>query len=239
MDELSIRDIGNMKVKDTFPSNVYVRDLFNYIKKNAQKWSALQTYYRCAMMEVETKFRVLDEELSLKYDCNPIETIKTRIKSVESLAAKLVRKNLPIDIDAVQKNIFDMAGVRVICSFQEDIYTIAEAFLNQDDVVLIERRDYIKNPKPSGYRGLHLIVEIPIFLHSEKRMMKVEVQIRTIAMDMWASLEHKLRYKKSLPSEHGELLNKELINCAAEINGVDLKMQEMKNLIDGVSPEAQ
>ncbi|MGM9899198.1 MAG: GTP pyrophosphokinase family protein [Bacilli bacterium] len=229
---LTIKELGGINIKDHIPDNAKLKELIEYTKQNAQKWKTLQTYYQCAMMEIETKFRVLDQEFSLQYDCNPIETIKTRIKGMESLAGKLVRKNLPMNIKSVEEHIFDMAGVRVICSFIEDIYKIADSFLSQDDVTLLEKRDYIKNPKPSGYRGLHLIVEVPIFLHNEKRMMKVEVQLRTIAMDFWASLEHKLRYKKDLSPELMEKLSQELTTCATQITSVDEKMQELKNIID-------
>ncbi len=225
-------NVKEQNIKDYLTDNPVIKELLNYIRNNAQKWNTLQTYYHCAMLEVETKFRVLDQELSLQYDCNPIETIKTRIKGIESLAGKLKRKNLPLNIETVEKNIFDMAGVRVIFSFIEDIYRIADSFLNQDDIILIEKRDYIKNPKPSGYRGLHLIVEVPIFLHNEKRMMKVEVQLRTIAMDLWASLEHKLRYKKELTPSLLSYLENGLTECAGQILSVDQKMQEMKKIIE-------
>ena len=132
-------------------------------------FNRLMTYYRCAMMEVETKFKVLNEQFSIQYDRNPIETIKTRLKSAESLANKLRRKNLPLSIEAIENNINDVAGIRIICSFPEDIYMLSDCLLQQDDIKLIEKRDYIKNPKPSGYRSLHLIVEVPIFLENEKR----------------------------------------------------------------------
>ena len=156
------------------------------------------SYYECAIMEVETKFRVLNHELSLEYDNNPIESIKTRVKSYDSILKKIRRKNIPLNLRAIEDNLKDIAGVRVICSFPDDIYKLAESFLKQDDITLIERKDYIKNPKPSGYRSLHLIVQVPIFLQNEKKMVNVEVQFRTIAMDFWASLDHKMRYKKEL-----------------------------------------
>ena len=142
-------------------------------------------------MEVETKFKVLNEEFSLMYDGNPIETIKSRIKSNESILRKVIRRELPFDLDALEENLDDIAGVRVICSFVDDIYKLADCFMRQDDITLIKMKDYIKNPKPSGYRSLHLIVAVPIFLENEKKSVKVEVQLRTIAMDFWASLEQK------------------------------------------------
>lgn len=204
------------------------------IQSFAKPFQELMAYYRCAMMEVETKFKVLSEELSLEYDHNPIETIKTRLKSVEGITKKLHRKNLPIEVKSIENNIFDVAGVRVICSFISDIDTISEAFLRQDDIKLIERKDYINNPKQNGYRSLHLIVEIPIFLHDEKKMMKVEVQFRTISMDWWASLEHKIRYKKDVVFS-AEQIN-ELYNCAETAAELDTKMEMIrKSVVTGES----
>jgi len=170
-----------------------------WIQRHAMPYKELMAYYRCAAMEVETKFNVLNEQLSLQYDRNPIETIKTRIKSPDSIADKLMRKGLPVTLESIENNIYDIAGIRVICSFPSDIYTLAEAFLKQDDVRLVEAKDYIAHPKENGYRSLHLIIEIPIYLQNQKRLMKVEVQFRTISMDWWASLEHKIRYKKDIP----------------------------------------
>lgn len=123
----------------------------------------IMTYYSCALLEVETKFKVLNQQFSLEQEHNPIETIKTRLKSVESIIEKIQRKNLPLDIDVVEKYIYDVAGIRIICPFINDIYRLADCLLQQDDVKLIERKDYIENPKPNGYRSLHLIVETPIF----------------------------------------------------------------------------
>ena len=192
----------------------------------------LMAYYRCAIMEVETKFKVLNEQFSLQYDRNPIESIKSRLKSTEGIAKKLKKKDLDLTIDAIQENVKDVAGIRVICSFPEDIYMLADCLLNQDDITLIERKDYIKNPKESGYRSLHLIIEVPIFLQNEKKSMKVEVQLRTIAMDFWASLEHKLRYKKNIDSNEVELLEKELVECAEISAALDKRMEEIRNKIE-------
>lgn len=183
-------------------------------------------------MEVETKFKVLNEQFSLQYDRNPIESIKSRLKSTEGIAKKLKKKDLDLTIDAIQENVKDVAGIRVICSFPEDIYMLADCLLNQDDITLIERKDYIKNPKESGYRSLHLIIEVPIFLQNEKKSMKVEVQLRTIAMDFWASLEHKLRYKKNIDSNEIELLEKELVECAEISAALDKRMEEIRNKIE-------
>lgn len=201
----------------------------------AESFQRLMTYYRCAIMEVETKFRVLDVQLSLNSENNPIETIKTRLKRPESIAAKIQWRGLPFTLEAIENNLFDIAGVRVICSFPEDIYRLADSLLRQDDVTLIERKDYIQNPKPNGYRSLHLIIEIPIFLQNEKRMMKVEVQLRTIAMDFWASLEHKLRYKKDIRNvEHYDQISQKLKACAEMSATLDSQMEAIRNQIEGI-----
>ena len=195
----------------------------------ALPYRELMSYYRCAMMEVETKFNVLNEELSLQYDRNPIETIKTRLKSPESILEKLHRKNQPVTVDSIEQNLNDIAGVRVICAFPSDIYQLEEAFLKQDDIRLVERKDYIANPKSNGYRSLHLIVEIPIFLHDHKRLMRVEVQFRTISMDWWASLEHKIRYKKGL--QESDHVDQELFECAQMSAELDSRMEKLQHFV--------
>ena len=187
-------------------------EFLEMIQKNKRPFDLLMSYYQCAVMEIETKFRVLNQEYSLEYDKNPIEGIKTRIKSYDSIVRKIRRKNIPMSLTAIEENIKDIAGVRVICSFPEDIYELADSFLRQDDIVLIEKKDYIKNPKPSGYRSLHLIV-----------------QFRTIAMDFWASLEHKLRYKKDIPADQAQQLQEELLACATQSAQLDNRMQEIRN----------
>ncbi len=205
------------------------KEIKGWIQNYAAPYKELMAYYRCAMMGVETKFRVLNEELSLEYDRNPIETIKTRLKSFESITEKLTNKNIPLTVGNIEKYLGDVAGVRVICGFPSDIYTLSEAFLNQDDITLIERKDYMANPKPNGYRSLHLIVEIPIYLHDEKKPMKVEVQFRTISMDWWASLEHKIRYKKDVkvPKDIAD----ELRECAEAAAILDNRMERIQKKI--------
>ena len=173
-------------------------ELKESIRTFTARYKELMAYYRCAMMEVETKFRVLSENFSLEDDRNPIEAIKTRMKSPESIRNKLESRDLPLTIESIEKNLNDVAGVRVICGFPGDIYRLAEAFLSQDDVELIERKDYIENPKRNGYRSLHLIVTVPIYLHDKKRRMRVEVQFRTIAMDWWAVWSIRFGIKKRL-----------------------------------------
>lgn len=225
--------------KQFIRDNLLSDDFMDFMQENKMPFDIMIAYYRCAIMEIETKFQVLNQQFSLEYDRNPIETIKTRIKSMDSILKKARTKEIPLTIDALEQYIRDIAGVRVICSFQDDIYMLADCLLQQDDVILIEKKDYIKNPKPSGYRSLHLIVEIPIFLQNEKRPMKVEVQLRTIAMDFWASLEHKLRYKKYIPDEEAELLAKELSECAQVSASLDQRMQDVRTRIARSEKEHQ
>ena len=206
-------------------------EFLNFMQQNKKPFDLLMSYYECAIMEIETKFRVLNHELSLEYDNNPIESIKTRVKSYDSILKKIRRKNIPLNLQAIEEKLKDIAGVRVICSFPDDIYKLAESFLKQDDITLIERKDYIKNPKPSGYRSLHLIVQVPIFLQNEKKMVNVEVQFRTIAMDFWASLDHKMRYKKELSDEEVEILQEELYDCAEQSAALDERMQRIRDRI--------
>ena len=204
-------------------------DVQERIHAYAHPYRELIAYYRCAMMHVETKFNILDEELSLEYDRNPIESIKTRLKSLESIVDKAIRKQVPLTVESIEQNLNDVAGVRVICSHPSDIYTLADAFLKQDDITLIDKKDYIANPKPNGYRSLHLIVETPIFLHDKKKMMKVEVQFRTISMDWWASLEHKIRYKKDV--KVSKEITEELRECAESAAMLDSKMEQIQKKI--------
>ena len=203
-------------------------EFLDFVKRNNIPFETLISYYRCAIMEVETKFKVLNEQYALRYDRNPIESIKSRVKSYDSLLKKIRKKNIPLTLEAIEEEIWDVAGIRVICSFQDDIYLLADCLLQQDDIKLIEVKDYIKNPKPNGYRSLHLIVEIPIFLQDEKRNVKVEVQLRTIAMDSWASLEHKLKYKKNLPETQVEEISSELKRCAEISAELDARMQAVR-----------
>lgn len=218
--------------RDNFVRQSLLSDEFlNFMQQNKKPFDLLMSYYECAIMEIETKFRVLNHELSLEYDNNPIESIKTRVKSYDSILKKIRRKNIPLNLQAIEENLKDIAGVRVICSFPDDIYKLAESFLKQDDITMIERKDYIKNPKPSGYRSLHLIVQVPIFLQNEKKMVNVEVQFRTIAMDFWASLDHKMRYKKELSDEEVEILQEELYDCAEQSVALDERMQRIRDRI--------
>ena len=187
--------------------------------------------YECAMLEVKTKLDVLNTELSVQNSRNPIESIKCRIKEPDSIMKKMKRQEIPFSVDNIEKNLNDIAGVRVICSFPDDIYTLADYLEKQDDIKLIKKKDYISHPKPNGYRSLHLILEVPIFLTNEKKMMRVEVQFRTIAMDFWASLEHKLQYKKNIPESQAKFLKDELYDCAQQSAALDKRMQNIRNVI--------
>ena len=199
-------------------------------EKNIQPYNELMAYYKCAMMEVETKFRVLNEEFSLQYDRNPISAIKTRLKTTKSIVEKLYRYEFPITPESIEENLNDVAGVRVVCSFEKDVYLLAEALLSQDDVILISKKDYIANPKDNGYRSLHLIVAVPIYLVNEKRIMRVEIQLRTISMDSWATLEHQLRYKKNF--EFTDEMAEELYTCSKLSAELDKKMDKLRKMLN-------
>ncbi len=201
-------------------------DLF---REQFQSFAKLMAYYRCAMMEIETKFNVLNQEFSLRYDRNPISSIKTRLKTPISIREKLTRRGLDVTVENIEACLNDVAGVRVVCAFPEDVRTLAKALLKQDDVTLIEKKDYILNPKPNGYRSLHLIVAVPIYLAHEKRKMRVEIQLRTIAMDFWASLEHQLRYKKNV--DFTEEMAKELKFCADLSAELDRRMDHLRESV--------
>ena len=214
-------------------------EFLEFMSENLAPFEDMYSNYRCAIMEIETKFRVLNEELSMRYDRNPIEEIKSRTKSLPSLFRKIRIRNVPLNVEAIEEQITDIAGVRVICSFPKDIYDIEESFLRQDDIKLLKRKDYIQNPKDNGYRSLHLIVEVPIFLKEETKYMKVEVQFRTIAMDFWASLEHKLAYKKNIPEEYRDALDRELKDCAEQSAALDLRMQALREHIESIAKHAE
>jgi len=189
----------------------------------------LQMLYNSAIKEVTTKLEILNEELSIKNERNPIEFITSRVKSPNSIVEKLHRKELQVTLNNIKLHINDVAGVRVVCSFIDDIYEIANMLIRQDDIKLLEVKDYIQNPKPNGYRSLHLLIQVPVFLSENKRNMKVEIQIRTMAMDFWASLEHDLKYKRDIENEFE--INKELKECADIISNTDFRMLNIRDKI--------
>lgn len=186
--------------------------------------------YKFALEEISTKVNILKEEFHLIHDYNPIEHVSTRVKSTESIIRKVRRKNLPLSLEAIRENIKDIAGIRIICSFVSDIYRISEMIRSQSDIEVIEVKDYIKNPKPNGYRSLHIVMTIPVFMSDRVEHVHVEMQIRTIAMDFWASLEHKIYYKydKKIP-EH---LSSQLKEAADTVSELDCKMEHINKEIN-------
>ena len=221
----SIEEIGSLNF-------ITPGDLENLLKMKdqAKDFQILMMKYDCALSEVRTKLDVLNKELSLINNRNPFESIKMRIKTPVSIYNKLASKGVEFTLDNINENLSDVAGIRVICSFVDDIYMLADCLANQDDIKVLLRKDYIETPKESGYRSLHLIIEVPIFLTQEKEYMKVEVQFRTIAMDFWASLEHKMKYKKNI--ENQEVISDDLKFSADLINQLDLRMQQIREKID-------
>lgn len=196
---------------------------------NMVQYKELQMAYDCAMREVKTKLEVLNAEFDLKHSRNPIASIHTRLKSVASVIEKLKKYGVPMTLQSVEEFVNDFAGVRIICSYIDDVYSIANAFLSQDDVTLITVKDYIKEPKENGYRSLHLIVSIPVFFSDSKRDVKVEVQIRTVAMDFWASLEHEIRYKSG---GENPWIYEELRECAKTVWQADEQMLSIRERVD-------
>lgn len=196
-------------------------------------YKELMMMYACAMKEIQTKFEILNTEFNVRYQRNPISSISTRLKKTASITEKLAKQGLPFSLDAIEQNIKDVAGIRIICPYVDDIYKIADALLKQDDITLVSRKDYIAEPKPNGYRSLHLIVKVPVFFAEHTKHMHVEVQIRTIAMDFWASLEHQLKYKQAVPNQ--EEIVEQLTACAEVINATDMKMLNIRQQIEAAS----
>ena len=198
-----------------------------------QQYREMMQLYSAAVREVRTKVEILDEEFRTRYAHNPIHHIDSRLKSPQSMMKKLARKGLPQTLEAAEANLNDIAGVRIVCNYLDDIYRIADLLQRQRDVEFVHRRDYIQNPKESGYRSLHLVIRIPVFLSSHTELVPVEVQIRTIAMDFWASLEHQLRYKSN--HETTQQLRRRLQHCAEASAALDREMQDIYREINGYS----
>ena len=214
-------------------SNAAMDALYHQTKKMMGRivdYKELRMIYACAMKEIKTKFDILNTEFNLQYHRNPINSIQTRLKSTASIIEKLAKLNVPVDIENVDGYIHDIAGVRVICSYIDDVYLVAEALLKQDDITLVTRKDYIAHPKENGYRSLHLIVKVPVFLSERRLEMEVEVQLRTIAMDFWASLEHQLHYKIDFDGK--DALVDELCRCAETISQTDRDMMKIRSKME-------
>lgn len=220
----------NKELGEDFFANVLDYRNSNETIQMFEKFNQIMCWYGCAIREVRTKLEVLNDEFQSTTARNPIDNIKSRIKKPLSIYEKLQRRGFPVTMDSILTNMHDVAGIRVICPFIDDIYTVADMLIAQDDITLIQRKDYIKNPKENGYRSLHLVVEVPIFLSTGKQMIKVEVQIRTIAMNFWASLEHQIHYKKS--QEDVEDVVSQLTDCANVIYETDMKMQEIRKQLE-------
>ena len=189
--------------------------------------------YEGAMYEISTKLEILDSEFQVRFSHNPIHHMERRLKSVNSILGKLKRKELPLTVESVKDNLFDVAGIRVICNYRDDVYSVSNYLSAQNDIQVLRVKDYIKNPKQNGYRSLHVIYAVPVFLSSGPHYTPVEVQFRTIAMDYWASLEHALRYKTDLPdtklSEHSQTL----LDCARSLQNIETQMQNIHRDING------
>ena len=217
------------------PDIVQVPDI---LISQARQFQQVMMMYTCAIREVKTKLEVLNDELSVRNQRNPIEMIKSRVKKPMSIVEKLQRKGLPISLEAMVDNLDDVAGIRVICSFVDDIYDVADMLIRQDDIKVIAVKDYIKHPKENGYRSYHMIIEIPVFFSDRKKPMRVEVQIRTIAMDFWASLDHQLKYKKDI-GDVSDQISEELRQCAETIAATDQRMLNIRRSIEaqGAAPD--
>ncbi|EFI84375.1 GTP pyrophosphokinase ywaC [Listeria grayi] len=202
-----------------------------------REWRDIMLLHRFALDEVNTKLKILNEEFQFIHDYNPVEHIKSRIKSLESIGAKLEKKGLEITPENAREHVRDIAGIRVTCSFVSDIFKIHDMLANQDDITILRVKDYVTNPKPNGYRSLHLLCELPIFLTNRSERMTVEIQIRTIAMDFWASLEHKIYYKYQQEAPQ-ELLD-ELKEAADIITFLDDKMKKLNTQIDAYKADIE
>ena len=196
----------------------------------------LMLCYSAAIQEIRTKLSILNKEYEVRYQRNPINNIQSRLKSQVSIMQKLDKKGLLINRENIEENIYDIAGVRVICAYEDDIYRMAEALTKQADIELVRVKDYIKEPKPNGYRSLHLIVKVPVYFEESVKKVYAEIQIRTVAMDFWASLEHQLKYKKS-NIENPEHLMQQLKQCSDMITLTDRYMMKIRKEMDGVHVE--
>ena len=195
------------------------------ILNDLQKLLELQQLYNAAIKEIQTKLEILNDEFKVKFARNPIHHVESRLKSTRSIINKLRKKNMEVSIESAKANLNDIAGIRIVCCYIDDVYRVADMLLAQTDIELVKSQDYIKIPNYNGYRSLHLDLKVPVFLSERTEKVTVEVQIRTVAMDFWASLEHDLRYKsdKDIPASIGE----DMLRCANEIAEIDAKMQSI------------
>lgn len=199
--------------------------------QNNRNFNMLMMRYKSATKEIQTKLEILNEEFTVTNQRNPISSIKTRVKSPSSIYEKLKRKGFEFTEESIMKNLDDVAGIRIVCPFVSDIYTLADMIGSQDDLTVLKVKDYIQNPKPNGYRSYHMIIEIPVFFAEGKVPLRAELQIRTMGMDFWASLDHQLHYKKNYGGNDISYIENELLNCAHTMNDLDQHMEAIKNLI--------
>jgi putative GTP pyrophosphokinase len=225
-----------MPTENTQVANLFMeqggQSLASSIIDFAQELLEMENMYESATKEIATKLEILDSEFQVKNKRNPIHQIQRRVKSPQSIFEKLSRKGFEVSAQSAKENLNDIAGIRVICSYINDIYTVARLLMSQNDIEVVKIVDYIKNPKPNGYRSLHLVVKVPVFFSDRMEKVKVEVQIRTIAMDFWASLEHQLHYKAggNVPPE----IAAELKECADIISSTDLRMQNLHSQVENL-----
>ena len=229
MDENTVAVGKDIDLETVILQNVDLVENIGAFKEVAEQFQQLMMMYSCAIREVRTKLEVLNDEFQVQRSHNPISYIKYRVKKPRSILEKLKRRGYPVTLQSVEENLHDVAGIRVICSYVQDIYMVADMLTSQNDITLLEVKDYIANPKPNGYRSLHLVVQIPVFFSDGCKPLKVEVQIRTIAMDFWASLEHKIAYK--FEGNAPENLLKELKACADMVDMLDAKMFSLNEAI--------
>lgn len=218
-------------------SEVTLPDLYGELRNTSEEWERMQLIYDAGLREINTKLETLNNEFKIKHQYNPIEHMTSRLKSPESIAKKLRHSGRDITVENIVRYINDVAGIRVICSFTSDIYRIAKMISEQSDVTVLKIKDYIKNPKPNGYKSYHMIVSVPVFLADTMVNTKVEIQIRTIAMDFWASLEHKMYYK--FEGNAPENIRRELKECADLVAFLDQKMLAINEEIKRYSGEEE
>lgn len=195
--------------------------------------------YEGAMYEISTKLEVLDSEFHVHFSHDPIHHMERRLKSVNSILGKLQRRDLPMCTKSIRDNLFDVAGIRVICNYRDDVYSVANYLSSQSDIQVLRVKDYIKNPKQNGYRSLHVIYAVPVFLSNGEHYTPVEVQFRTIAMDYWASLEHALRYKSNLPDAKLTEHSQTLLDCARSLQNIETQMQNIHRDINGAPQQEE
>lgn len=233
----------NNKMNDENQINNDVRaDLQEYLLQHRDdlvthilEYNELMNRYQAAIREVTTKLEILKSDFTFRYHRKTIESIQSRLKKPASIVQKMRRKGVEVSLDNIRKTLYDIAGIRVICPFLDDIYLVANALAQQDDITVVAIKDFIQNPKPNGYRSYHMIVDVPVFFADTKEALRVEVQLRTVAMDFWASLEHEIKYKKDLPDS--EQIAEELRECADVIAQTDQRMLQIRNHIYRDAPE--